>query len=117
MRVIKRRYWREWWRWQWWWCDDEVNGSYDGKDDENHTEGNDDGKSKSGCKLKRSFKDANTNSKMGRSDRLESPLISDEDGEITFIPNSDFQVVDLVNPVLSFRMKFSNIQLFREVVT
>jgi len=53
---------------------------------------------------------------MGRSDILCSPVISDEDGQISSVPCSEFNAVDLVDPVLELEVKFSNIQMFREAV-
>jgi len=56
-------------------------------------------------------------SEMDRSDILLSPPISDEeDGEISYNPSSEFHEVDLVNPNLKLKMKFSSLQLFREAV-
>lgn len=66
--------------------------------------------------------DANYNSdeveddEMARSDILESPVPSDEDGEITSFCSDEFHAVDIVDPVLTLKMKFANIQLFREAV-
>ncbi|XP_062177170.1 uncharacterized protein LOC133882086 [Alnus glutinosa] len=54
---------------------------------------------------------------MGRSDILLSPLISDNDsGEISSNLGSEFHAMDLVNPSLKLKMKFSSLQLFREAV-
>jgi hypothetical protein len=56
-------------------------------------------------------------SEMGRSDILLSPLISDDDfGEISSNLGLEFHAMDLVNPSLKLKMKFSSLQLFREVV-
>jgi hypothetical protein len=54
---------------------------------------------------------------MGRSDILLSPPISDEDsGGILSNLGLEFHAVDLVNPNLKLKMKFSSLQLFREAV-
>lgn len=56
-------------------------------------------------------------SEMGRSDIMLSPLISDEDsGGISSNLGSKFHVMDLVNPTIKLKMKFSSLQLFREAV-
>jgi hypothetical protein len=56
-------------------------------------------------------------SEMGRSDILLSPPISDEDsGGISSNPDLEFHAMDLVNPNLKLKMKFSSLQLFREAV-
>jgi hypothetical protein len=56
-------------------------------------------------------------SEMGRSDILLSPPISDDDsGEISSNLGSEFHAMDLVNPSLKLKMKFSTLQLFREAV-
>jgi hypothetical protein len=67
----------------------------------------------------RSFEDgddADNNSEIGWSDILESPCPTGEGGEGSHVPNYDFHVVDLKDPVLDLQMKFSNIQMFRDVV-
>lgn len=56
------------------------------------------------------------NSKMGRSDILESTCPSGEDEEVTYAPNHDFHAVDLGDLVLKLKQKFSDIKMFREVV-
>jgi hypothetical protein len=54
---------------------------------------------------------------QGRSDILLSPPISDDDsGEISSNLGSEFHTMDLVNPSLKLKMKFSTLQLFREAV-
>jgi hypothetical protein len=54
---------------------------------------------------------------MGRSDILLSPLISDDDSsEISSNLSSEFHAMNLVNPSLKLKMKFSSLQLFREAV-
>jgi len=67
-----------------------------------------------------SFEDVevvDNDSEMGRSDILLSPPISDEDsGGISSNPGSEFHAMDLVNPNLKLKMKFSSLQLFREAV-
>ncbi|XP_059450972.1 uncharacterized protein LOC132181751 [Corylus avellana] len=61
--------------------------------------------------------DNDTNSDMGRSDILVSPIPSDEEDEATSLPtNCDFHVVDLNDPTLKLKMRFPNIQQFREAV-
>jgi hypothetical protein len=56
-------------------------------------------------------------SEMGRSDILMSQPISDDDsGEISSNLGSEFHAMDLVNPSLKLKMKFSSLQLFREAV-
>jgi hypothetical protein len=56
-------------------------------------------------------------SEIGRSDILLSPPVSDEeDGGSSTHPDVEFHEVDMVNPNLKLRMKFANIQLFREAV-
>jgi hypothetical protein len=57
-------------------------------------------------------------SEIGRSDILLSPVpVSDEeDGGTSSHPDVEFHEVDIVNPNLKLRMKFANIQLFREAV-
>ncbi|XP_062147750.1 uncharacterized protein LOC133856711 [Alnus glutinosa] len=67
-----------------------------------------------------SFEDVevvDNDSEMGRSDILLSPPISDDDsGGISSNLGSEFHAMDLVNPSLKLKMKFSSLQLFREVV-
>jgi hypothetical protein len=66
-----------------------------------------------------SFKDVEVDEndfEIGRSDILLSPHVSEEDGGISSHPNVEFRKVDLVNPNLKLKMKFSSIQLFREAV-
>jgi hypothetical protein len=67
-----------------------------------------------------SFEDVevdDNDSEIGRSDIILSPPISDEgDGGISFNPRLEFHKVDLVNPNLKLKMKFSSLQLFREAV-
>jgi hypothetical protein len=74
---------------------------------------------KSGIKMS-SFEDVEVDendSEIGRSDILLSPPVNDEeDGEISSHPDVEFNEVDMVNPNLKLRMKFANIQLFREAV-
>jgi hypothetical protein len=54
---------------------------------------------------------------IGRSDILLSPTVSeDEDGGISSHHGVEFQEIDLGNPELKLKMKFSSIQLFREAV-
>jgi len=56
-------------------------------------------------------------SEMGRSDILLSPPVSYEDsGGISSNLGSEFHAMDLVNPTLKLKMKFSSLQLFREAV-
>lgn len=56
-------------------------------------------------------------SDIGRSDILLSPTVSeDEDGGISSHHGVEFQEIDLGNPKLKLKMKFSSIQLFREAV-
>jgi hypothetical protein len=56
-------------------------------------------------------------SEMGISDILLSPAVSDgEHGGISSHPDLEFQEVDLLNPNLNLKMKFSSIQFFREAV-
>jgi hypothetical protein len=89
------------------------------EDDVDHNEAGHDGRSKSGQKFKRTFEDVDdddTNSEMGRSDILVSPVASDEEGELSSARRSEFHTVDLGDPVLELEMKFSNIQTFREAV-
>ena len=62
-------------------------------------------------------KDDDTNSDMGRSDILVSPLPSDEEDGVTSLPtNCDFHAVDLKDLVLELHMKFTNLEQFREAV-
>jgi hypothetical protein len=67
-----------------------------------------------------SFEDVevvDNDSEMGRSDILLSPPISDDNsGEISSNLGSEFHAMDLVNPSLKLKMKFSSLQLFREAV-
>jgi hypothetical protein len=84
------------------------------------TLGDGDGQSgPSGIKMS-SFEDVEVDEndfEIGRSDILLSPPVSDEeDGGISSHPDVEFHEVDIVNPNLKLRMKFSNIQLFREAV-
>jgi hypothetical protein len=56
-------------------------------------------------------------SNIGRSDILLSPTVNkDEDGGISSHHGVKFQEIDLGNPELKLKMKFSSIQLFREAV-
>jgi hypothetical protein len=56
-------------------------------------------------------------SDIGRSDILLSPIVSeDEDGGISSHHGVEFLEIDLGNPELKLKMKFSSIQLFREAV-
>jgi hypothetical protein len=56
-------------------------------------------------------------SDIGRSDILLSPTVSeDKDGGISSHHGVEFQEIDLGNPELKLKMKFSIIQLFREAV-
>jgi hypothetical protein len=56
-------------------------------------------------------------SDIGRSDILLSPIVSeDEDGGISSHHGVEFQEIDLGNPELKLKIKFSSIQLFREAV-
>jgi hypothetical protein len=57
------------------------------------------------------------NSETGRIDILLSPPISDEkDYGISSHPSAEFHEVDIVNPNLKLKMKFSSLQLFGEAV-
>jgi hypothetical protein len=59
----------------------------------------------------------NNHSKLGRSDILLSPPISDEeDDEISSYPSVEFYEIDIPNPTLKLKMKFFSIQLFREAI-
>jgi hypothetical protein len=62
-----------------------------------------------------SFEDVevvDNDSEMGRSDIILSPPISDDDsGEISSNLGSEFHAMDLVNPSLKQKMKFSSLQL------
>jgi len=67
-----------------------------------------------------SFEDVevdDNNSERGRSDILQSPPNSDEvDGGISSYPSSKIYEVDLVNPNLKLKIKFSSLRLFRAAV-
>jgi hypothetical protein len=67
-----------------------------------------------------SFEDVEVDEKdsdIGRSDILLSPPVSeDEDGGLSSHHGVEFQEIDLGNPELKLKMKFSSIQLFREAV-
>jgi hypothetical protein len=53
---------------------------------------------------------------MGRSDILESLVISDADCETQSACIVDFHAVDQQDPTIKLQMKFLNIKMFREVV-
>jgi hypothetical protein len=67
-----------------------------------------------------SFEDVevdDNNSERGRSDILQSPPNSDEvDGGISSYPSPKIYEVDLVNPNLKLKIKFSSLRLFRAAV-
>jgi hypothetical protein len=74
-------------------------------------------RSEIGPKNKKRFEDEDdddTNSKMGRSDILESPPNSDEEDGVTSEKTLEFHQVDMANLVLKLKMTFSDIQTFRE---
>jgi hypothetical protein len=84
----------------------------DSEDDVDHTEAGHAGRPISGENLKRIIEDVDdddTNSEMGRSDILVSPIASDEEVEIPSARGSKFHAVDLRGPALELEMKFPNI--------
>jgi hypothetical protein len=61
--------------------------------------------------------DDDDNFEMGRSDIFESPVPSDEDCETQSTTRTiDFHAVDLQDSSIKLRMKFPNIQMFREAI-
>jgi hypothetical protein len=103
----------------------ETSGAGDGdEEDGNHAEEHDGlhsdyVRSETGPKNKKRFEnedDDDTNSKMVRSDILESPPNSDEEDGVTSKKTLEFHQVDMANPVLKLKMTFPNIQTFREAV-
>jgi hypothetical protein len=101
--------------------DDESNerGDDDNEDDVDNIEASHDIRPISGENLKGTYEDVDdndTNSEIGRSDILVSPVPSDEEGEISFARGSEFHAIDLGDPILKLEMKFSNIKTFRELV-
>jgi len=108
--------------------------SFEGEVDDNTDEGDDDdntetvemdydvnnvGMSEGGGSAMSSFEiadDEDINSDMGRSDLLESPCPSGEDEEVTHALNRDFHAVDLADPDIKLKQKFSDIKMFREAV-
>jgi hypothetical protein len=84
-----------------------------------------DEKGNSSFDLKRSFHDDDggdgddddDNSKMGKSDILESLVLSGDDCETPSTAHTiDFHVVDLEDPSITIEMKFPNIEMFREAI-
>lgn len=102
--------------------DDETDISDSGEEDGVHVEEVDASKAQSDGQLGRSLEDdeaddGDINSECGRSDILVSPVPSDEDDGVTSFPNDhDFHAVDLQDPHLKLKMKFTSIQVFREAV-
>jgi hypothetical protein len=107
----------------------EINGVGDGdEEDESHAEEqakeyarlhSDYVRSETEPKNKKIFEDVDdddTNSKMGRSDILESLPNSDEEDGVTSEKTPEFHQVDMANPILKLKMTFSDIQTFREAV-
>ncbi|XP_062170546.1 uncharacterized protein LOC133876254 [Alnus glutinosa] len=83
----------------------------EGGDDENSEEGgNGDNEDEVG------HDDDDNNSDMARSDILVSPVASDEEVENSESRGSEFHAVDREDPSLEVKMRFPDIQTFREVV-
>ncbi|XP_059461906.1 uncharacterized protein LOC132190900 [Corylus avellana] len=104
--------------------DEEETGDVheDDEEDGNHDEAHpidDSVRSESGPNNKKKFEeldDDDTNSEMGRSDILESPLNNDEECQVPSTKSPEFHRMDVVNPVLHLKMTFPDIQTFREAV-
>jgi hypothetical protein len=85
---------------------DESSGNDGGEHIEqpkNHSEGDDGGRSQSGGKFNKSFEDdddADNNTEIGRSDILQSLVISDEDDGVAYVPSYEFHAVNLKDPIL-----------------
>jgi hypothetical protein len=80
----------------------EEGGNDDNEDDVDHTEVGHDGD--------------DNNSEMARSDILVSPVASDEEVENFKSKGSEFHAVDLGDPSLEVKMRFPDMQTFRETV-
>lgn len=47
---------------------------------------------------------------------MQSLVISDEDDGVAYVPSYEFHAVNLKDPILGLRMKYPNIQLFKEAI-
>jgi hypothetical protein len=90
--------------------------SEEGGNDENSEEGGNDDNEDDVDHIEVGHDDDDNNSDMARSDILVSLVASDEEVENSESRGSEFHSVDLGDPSLEVKMRFPDIQTFREAV-